>query len=137
MLFVPSAGGGIKESLSEVWTVQVLMTHMTSLHWQVYNSFLLKMKEKSCLLEYFLSAPEWERREGVGSDFNKILNLYSLLSNLWWFATCGASCLFPKVSIISFAKLRHRAVKQPAQSHFTTGWNHGLEIKYILKIDNN
>lgn len=83
------------------------------------------MKEKRCLFEHFLSAPEWERREGVGSDFNKILNLYSLLSN-----SC-APCLLPKVSIITLAKLRHRAVEQPAQSHITTGWNHGLEIKYI------
>ena len=39
MLFVHNAVGGIKQGLSEVWTVQVLMTYITSLHWQAYKSF--------------------------------------------------------------------------------------------------
>lgn len=39
MLFVHNAVGGIKQGLSEVWTVQVLMAYVTSLHWQVYKSF--------------------------------------------------------------------------------------------------
>lgn len=83
VLFVHSAGGGIKQGPSEVWTVQVLMTHMTSLLGKCTTVFLLTMKEKRCLFEHFLSAPEWERREGVGSDFNQILNVYNLLSNSW------------------------------------------------------
>lgn len=39
MLFVRNAVGGIKQGLSEVRTVRVLMTYITSLHWQAYKSF--------------------------------------------------------------------------------------------------
>lgn len=46
VLFVHSAGGGIKQGPSEVWTVQILMTHMASLHWQVYNSFSHSEREE-------------------------------------------------------------------------------------------
>lgn len=129
MLFVPSLGGGIKQGLSEVWTVQVLMTHTTSLHWQVYNSFSThNEREEVSFRALIISTRVGEKGRG---DFNKTLNLYSLLRNLRWFATRGASCLFPKVSIITLAKLGHRAVKQPAERHIIITWIHSLEIKYM------
>lgn len=104
MAFVHNAVGRTKQGLSEACARQCNTNSTQHPHIGKHIKVpLLITNQKRHLFKHSLAAPEWEKREGAGSNFNEIPNLHSsfLLGN--------SLCIFSSFS--SGHKLRQRRVK--------------------------
>lgn len=66
VLFVHSAGGGIKHGLSEGWTVQVLMTHDIFALASVQQFFYSQWKRRGVFLSIFYQHQSGREGKGLG-----------------------------------------------------------------------